>query len=72
MSQKMESWIKVFEDKNQIRAEIVKGVLEQNGIPAVVMNKKETVYHVFGTYEVLVPNDQVLGAMNLIQNEITF
>jgi hypothetical protein len=68
----MESWIKVFEDQNQIRAEIVKGVLEENGISAVVMNKKETVYHVFGTYEVLVPQGYALPAMQLIQNEITF
>lgn len=68
----MQSWIKVFEDQNQIRAEIVKGVLEESGISAVVMNKKETVYHVFGTYEVLVPNENVLDAMKLIQNEITF
>ncbi|WP_332913616.1 DUF2007 domain-containing protein [Algoriphagus boritolerans] len=36
----MHSWIKVFEDQNQIRAEIVKGVLEENGIAAVLMNKK--------------------------------
>ncbi|MFN3999886.1 putative signal transducing protein [Algoriphagus sp.] len=68
----MDSWIKVFENQNQIRAEIVKGVLEENGISAVVMNKKETVYHVFGTYEVLVPKGDALLAMQLIQNEITF
>lgn len=68
----MQSWIKVFENQNQIRAEIVKGVLEENGISAVVMNKKETVYHVFGTYEVLVPNENVLDAMKLIENEIAF
>ncbi len=68
----MENWIKVFEDQNQIRAEIVKAVLEENGIPAVVMNKKETVYHVFGAYEVLVIQADGLAAVQLIQNEITF
>lgn len=68
----MESWIRVFEDQNQIRAEIVKGVLEENGIPAVVMNKKETVYKLYGTYEVMVPHDQALTALQLIQNEISF
>ena len=68
----MENWIKVFENQNQIRAEIVKAVLEENGIPAVVMNKKETVYHVFGSYEVLVPQAHGLAAVQLIQNEITF
>jgi len=68
----MESWIKVFEDQNQIRAEIVKGVLEENGISAVVMNKKETVYKLYGTHEVMVPQDQALIALQLIQNEISF
>ncbi|WP_026966330.1 putative signal transducing protein [Algoriphagus terrigena] len=68
----MQNWIKVFEDQNQIRAEIVKAVLEENGIPAVVMNKKETVYNVFGSYEVLVAQADGLVAMQLIQNEIKF
>jgi hypothetical protein len=68
----MQNWIKVFEDQNQIRAEIVKAILEENGIPAVVLNKKETVYYVFGTYEVLVVQGDALAAMQLIQNEITF
>ena len=68
----MANWTKVFEDQNQIRAEIVKGVLEQNGIPAVVMDKKETAYKIHGTYEVLVPNNEAAQALQLIQHEITF
>lgn len=68
----MQSWIKVFENQNQIRAEIVKGVLEENGIAAVVMSKKETAYQVLGTYEVLVPHGDAVAALQLIQNEITF
>ncbi|MFL0684050.1 MAG: putative signal transducing protein [Algoriphagus aquaeductus] len=68
----MENWIKVFEDMNQIRAEIVKGVLEEKEIPAVILNKKETVYQLNGTYQVLVPNGQALFALQLIQNEIEF
>lgn len=68
----MENWIKVFESEMQVRAEIVKGILEENEIPAVVVNKKETVYQVFGTYEVHVNREDLLKATNLIQNEITF
>jgi hypothetical protein len=68
----MENWIKVFEDQNQIRAEIVKGVLEEKGVPAVVLNKKETVYQLLGTYQVMVPGDQVIAALQLIEHEITF
>ncbi|MDN3205014.1 putative signal transducing protein [Algoriphagus sediminis] len=68
----MENWVKVFEDDQLVRAEIVKGVLIQNEIPAVVLNKKESVYQVFGTYEVHVNRENVLSASNLIKNEISF
>ncbi|MEN2281843.1 DUF2007 domain-containing protein [Algoriphagus sp. SE2] len=68
----MDNWVKVFESGEQIRAEIVKGVLEENEIRAVVLNKKETVYQIFGTYEVLVLKEDLLHATNIIQNEITF
>jgi hypothetical protein len=68
----MDNWVKVFETEKQIRAEIVKGVLEENEIKAVVLNKKETVYQIFGTYQVLVLKEDILLATNLIQNEITF
>ncbi|UZD21041.1 DUF2007 domain-containing protein [Algoriphagus halophytocola] len=68
----MENWIKVFESPMQVRAEIVKGVLEEHQIQAVVLNKKETVYQIFGQHEVLVQKDDVIAANNLIQNEITF
>jgi len=68
----MQNWIKVFEDPSQIRAEIVKGVLEENEISAVVLNKQESVYKLMGTFEVLVPNEEFMAATQLIQNEITF
>lgn len=68
----MQNWIKVFEDQSQIRAEIVKGVLEEHEISAVVLNKQESVYKLMGTFEVLVPNEEFMAAAQLIQNEITF
>ncbi|MHA7131555.1 putative signal transducing protein [Algoriphagus namhaensis] len=68
----MENWVKVFEDAQQVRAEIVKGVLTAQDIPAVVLSKKETVYQVFGTYEVHVKREDVLTATNVIKNEISF
>ncbi|SHO61451.1 putative signal transducing protein [Algoriphagus zhangzhouensis] len=68
----MENWIKVYETEVPVRAEIVKGVLEENEIPAVVLNKKETVYNVFGMNEVHVSRENLLKATNIIQNEISF
>lgn len=68
----MENWIKVFEDSMQIRAEIVKGVLVENEIHAVVLNKKDTAYQMFGNYQVLVKRDDAIQATKIIQNAITF
>jgi len=68
----MENWVKVFEDNMQIRAEIVKGVLIENEIQAVVLNKKDTAYQMFGSHQVLVKREDAIQATKLIQNAITF
>lgn len=68
----MKNWAKVFEDQNQIRVELVRGILEDKGLTAFIINKKESVYQVFGTYELMVPADQTLSALQLIQHEIRF
>ena len=68
----MENWNKVFETPMQVRAEIVKGVLEEHQIQAVILNKKETIYQIFGNYEVHVQIENMMAANNVIQNEITF
>jgi hypothetical protein len=68
----MKDWIKVFESPQQIRAEIVKGILEENEISAVVLSKKESAYQLLGDYEVLVKNENALKATNLVKNEISF
>lgn len=68
----MENWNKVFETPMQVRAEIVKGILEEHQIQAVILNKKETIYQIFGNYEVHVQSENMMSANNIIQNEITF
>ncbi|EOZ96518.1 hypothetical protein A33Q_2288 [Indibacter alkaliphilus LW1] len=55
-----------------MRAEIVKGVLEEKNIQAVILNKKESVYQIHGQYEVMVPITDALTAINIVKNEITF
>lgn len=68
----MDNWQKVFSDGSPVRAEIVKSVLEENGIPAVVMNKIESVYRIHGQYEVMVPQVEFSKAQNIVKNEISF
>ncbi|PSL03062.1 putative signal transducing protein [Cecembia rubra] len=68
----MMNWQKVFENSSPVRAEIVKAVLEENDIPSVIINKKESVYQIHGHYEVMVPLNDVLRAINIVKNEISF
>ncbi|MFD2200107.1 putative signal transducing protein [Shivajiella indica] len=68
----MKNWKKVFEDGSPVRAEIVKGFLEDCGIQAVILNKKESVYQIHGQYEVMVPYTEALKAINIVKNEISF
>lgn len=68
----MAEWQKVFESETPVRAEIVKGVLEENGITAIVLNKKESVYQLHGSYQVMVSSGDTIQAINIINNEITF
>ncbi|MBD8489625.1 DUF2007 domain-containing protein [Echinicola sp. CAU 1574] len=68
----MEKWQKVFESAILIRAEIVKGVLLEHDITAIVLNKKESVYQLHGSYHVMVTSENALEAVNIIKNEISF
>lgn len=68
----MAEWKKVFETDSAIRAEIVKGVLEENSVTAIILNKKESVYQINGSYEVMVSSSETIQAINIINNEITF
>ncbi|AGA77798.1 putative signal transducing protein [Echinicola vietnamensis] len=68
----MEKWQKVFESASLVRAEIVKGVLSEHDITAIVLNKKESVYQIIGSYHVMVVSEKAFEAANLIKNEISF
>ena len=67
----MSGWVRVYKSQNQHQAEIVKAVLEDNDMPAVVVDKKDRIYH-FGYYEVHVGADHVLKAIKIITDDITF
>ena len=68
----MAKWQKVFSTEESYRAEIVKSVLDDTGINAVVLKKKDSSLNNFGLFEVLVLPDDVIKAMKIIQNDISF
>ncbi|MFC2125641.1 putative signal transducing protein [Bacteroidota bacterium] len=67
----MSSWQCVYHTEKLYRAEITKSILEEKGIDAVVVNKKDTNYH-FGQLEVHVNPDHVIQSIKIIEDEIKF
>ncbi len=61
------NWTKVKVFTNQLQAEIVKQMLVENNIPAVVLNKQDSSYH-FGVIELYVDNEHTLEATALIDS----
>ena len=64
-------WEVVYKTGNSYHAEIIKGVLKENMIDAVIINKKDSNYH-FGHFEVVVQRDSILKAIKIIKDDIKF
>jgi len=67
----MDNWKKVFTTNQQHKAEIVKAILEENDVPAVVVSKKDSLYQL-GNYEVHVSNEDILNALKTIDDDVHF
>ena len=69
----MKEWTVVYKSQVNSRSEIVKGVLADRGIDAVIVNKKDSTLHIgHGQIEVQVLKSDVLKAKKIINDEITF
>lgn len=60
-------WVAVFTTNQPYRAELAKQVLEQSSIESVLMNKRDSFYHV-GEVEVLVKQNNVIKAKNVLKS----
>jgi hypothetical protein len=54
----MENWIRIFSTTDPGKAAIYKGRLDENGIPAVILNKQDSSYVFLGKVEIHVPADR--------------
>ena len=59
-------WKRVVREPNEPRAELMRLLLVSKGIQAVVLNKKDSAYRVFGTCEIYVPQAQAQEAKELL------
>jgi hypothetical protein len=63
------NWVKIFSTHEIYKAELLKGLLEENDITAIIVNKKDSSY-LFGEAEIFVTADDVVKAKHLItQND---
>ena len=66
----MQNWISVFSTTEEFVAERIKEVLTDSGIPAVVLNQRDSSYKTFGDINVMVNKEdrekaeQVIKAYN--------
>ena len=68
----MSKWSKVYESKKPYRTEMVKDILEQKGIKAIILDRKDSAYDIFGQLEVHVKAEEVLTALKIIEDDIKF
>ncbi len=60
-------WEVVFSTTLLYKAEIIKGMLEEEGIQAVIVNKQDSSYIAFGEIELFVPRENVLDAKQIME-----
>jgi len=64
----MQGWFKLYCAKNYLEANIIKSKLEENNIQAVILNRQDSSYLVFGEIELYVPEHLKDIAIHLLDN----
>ena len=60
------NWIKITSSKQAYQIELLKGMLEENNIIAVSVNKKDSSYTIFGNIELYVKNTDMEKSKEII------
>lgn len=66
----MNNWAKIFTTRNAAEANIIKGMLEENDIEAVIMNKQDSSYLNFGNIDLYVPKEFEAIATGLVNKAL--
>jgi hypothetical protein len=64
-------WTKIFTTANPVESSMIVSMLQENGIDAVEMNKRDSSYLSFGMIEVYCPAEKVITAIHLIESNRT-
>jgi hypothetical protein len=66
----MTGWFKLYTTRNYAEANIIKGMLEENNIQTIILNKQDSSYLVFGDIELYVPAHLKDLARHLLDNAL--
>lgn len=61
-------WTLVYSTDNDFRAQMLEQLLNDNDIPVVLINKKDSAYVILGEIEVYVPSEFAVKAIHLLHN----
>ena len=67
----MDGWFRLYTTKNFAEANIIKGMLEENNIKTIILNKQDSSYLAFGDIEVYVPAHLKDLAQQLLANALS-
>jgi len=61
------SWEVVYTTSHFYQAEIFRGLLEEEGIHSVIVNKQDSSYIAFGEIELVVSREDLLNARQIVE-----
>lgn len=67
MSEEQREWQLIYSSTNRMQATIVMQHLQDEGIEAVMIDKKDSSYTIFGESEIYCPLEQAFDALNILE-----
>ncbi len=67
----MDNWCRIFSTDKNYEAAILKGKLEENNIPVVIVNKQDSSYVFLGEIEIHVPVQFRNRAIDILNESIS-
>ena len=62
-------WINLYSSSNPIEVEIVKQMLDENNINAVILNNQDSSYNMFGSIDLYVKEENQKTGLQLINKQ---
>ena len=63
------NWINIFSSSNLIEVEIIRQMLDKNNITAIILNKQDSSYNMFGAIDLYVKEGNQTNALQLINKQ---